>query len=233
MCTLNLGGHMGEHITITAADGFTFDAYLARPDGEVKGGLVVIQEIFGVNAHMREVCDGFAADGYLSVAPALYDRFEKDIQLGYESDDVARGREIRAEVGWDNAVQDLAATAKLAAAGGKVGTIGYCWGGSLSFLCATRIPGVSGSVCYYGGQIADFKDETASAPLLLQFGSADASIPSDSIASIRAAQPDAIIDVYDDALHGFNCDRRGSYHAAHAETARARSVAFLGEHVAA
>jgi carboxymethylenebutenolidase len=222
---------MGENMTIKAADGFTFGAYLARPDGAAKGGLVVIQEIFGVNAHMREVCDGFAADGYLAVAPALYDRFEKDIQLGYESDDVTRGREIRAEVGWDNPIVDLVATAKFAAAGGKVGTVGYCWGGSLSYLCATRIDGIDASVCYYGGQIVDYKDETAKAPLQMHFGSADASIPPDAIEKIRAAKPEADIHVYGDALHGFNCDHRGSFHAEHAKTARERTINFFGEHL--
>lgn len=223
---------MGENFTITAADGFTFDAYLARPDGTPKGGLVVIQEIFGLNAHMREVCDGYAADGYLAVAPALYDRYQKKIELGYEPDDVTRGREIRSEIGWDDPVQDMAAAAQFAAMAGKVGTVGYCWGGSLSFLCATRIDGIAASICYYGGQITDFKDETAKAALMMHFGAADASIPPDAIETIRAAQPDAVIHVYDDALHGFNCDHRSAYHAEHAPTARVRTLEFLQQEVA-
>ncbi len=223
---------MGEKITITAADGFTFDAYLARPEGEIKGGLVVIQEIFGFNDHMREVCDGYAAEGYLSVGPSLYDRYQKKLELGYSSDDVTRGREIRADVGWDHPVQDMAAAAKFAAAGGKVGTVGYCWGGSLSFLCATRIDGVAASICYYGGQVLDFKGETAEAALMMHFGGADASIPPDAVAAISAAHLDAVVHVYDDALHGFNCDHRDAYHEAHAKTARERSLAFLEEKVA-
>ncbi|HAA93195.1 MAG: carboxymethylenebutenolidase [Rhodospirillaceae bacterium] len=223
---------MGENITITASDDFTFDAYLARPDGSAKGGLVVIQEIFGVNQHMREVCDGYAADGYVAVSPALFDRYEKNIELGYESEDVTRGREIRSEVGWDDPVVDMAAAVQFAAMGGKVGTVGYCWGGSLSFLCATRIDGVAASICYYGGQVADFKGETANAALMMHFGAADASIPPDAIEAIRAAQPAAAIHVYDEALHGFNCDHRGAYHEAHAATARVRTLEFLEKEVA-
>ena len=223
---------MGENITITAADGFTFDAYLARPQGETKGGLVVIQEIFGFNDHMREVCDGYAAEGYLSVGPSLYDRYEKKLELGYSSGDVTRGREIRANVGWDDPVQDMAAAAKFAAAGGKVGSVGYCWGGSLSFLCATRIEGIAASICYYGGQVLDFKGETANAALMMHFGSADASIPPNAVAAISAAHPDAVVHMYEDALHGFNCDHRASYNEAAAESALERSLAFLNEKVA-
>ena len=223
---------MGENITITAADGFTFDAYLARPQGETKGGLVVIQEIFGFNDHMREVCDGYAAEGYLSVGPSLYDRYEKNLELGYSSDDITRGREIRADVGWDDPVQDMAAAAKFAAAGGKVGSVGYCWGGSLSFLCATRIEGIAASICYYGGQVLDFKGETANAALMMHFGSADASIPPNAVAAISAAHPDAVVHMYEDALHGFNCDHRASYNEAAAGSALERSLAFLDEKVA-
>lgn len=223
---------MGENITITAGDGFTFDAYLAQPDGTPKGGLVVIQEIFGVNGHMREVSDGFAKEGYVAVAPALYDRYQKNIELGYEAEDVTRGREIRTGIGWDDPVGDMAAAAQFAAIGGRVGTVGYCWGGALSFLCATRIDGIAASICYYGGQIVDFKDETAKAALMMHFGSADASIPSDAVEAIRAAQPDAAIHVYDEALHGFNCDHRAAYHAEHAATARSHTLAFLDQKVA-
>ena len=224
---------MGENITITASDGFTFDAYLARPEGKTKGGLVVIQEIFGFNDHMREVCDGYAAEGYISVGPSLFDRYEKKLELGYSSDDVTRGREIRAHVGWDDPVQDLAAAAKFAAAGGNVGSVGFCWGGSRSFLCATRIDGIAASICYYGGQVLDFKDETANAALMMHFGSADASIPPDAVVDISIAHPDAVVHTYEGALHGFNCDHRASYNKAAAEFALERSLALLDKKGAA
>ncbi|MFN3460655.1 MAG: dienelactone hydrolase family protein [Oceanibaculum sp.] len=223
------GEPMKQWIELTAADGHKFDAYTAGPNGKPKGGLVVIQEIFGVNAHIRSVCDGFAADGYLCVSPALFDRTERKVELGYDQAGIASGRELRAKVTWEQVMLDMAASVEAASAAGKIGTVGYCWGGSISFLCATRLP-VQGSVVYYGGQIVPFKDEAARAPLLMHFGEADKGIPLSDVDQIRKAQPQAAIHIYP-ADHGFNCDARGSYEPTSARIARERTLDFFRQHI--
>ena len=222
---------MGEKLSITSGDGFAFDCYAAGPAGAPKGGILIIQEIFGVNSHIRDVADGYAADGYLAYAPALYDRVEKDFQVEYTPEDIARGRDVRAKLPWEDAVRDMAAAVgALGSAGvGRIGSVGYCWGGSCSFLVATRI-GVGASVCYYGGQIAPFKDEKARNPLMMHFGENDHGIPMGDVEAIRAAQPDAEVHIYP-AGHGFNCDRRGDWHEASATLARERTLAFFARHV--
>ena len=221
---------MGKTITLKASDGHELSAYRADPAGTARGGLVVIQEIFGVNSHIRAVADGFAAEGYAAGAPALFDRVERGVELGYEEDGRTRGRGIRADIAWDDALQDVAA-AVAALSGKPVGVVGYCWGGSLAWLAATRIAGIAASVGYYGGQIKDFKDEAPRCPVMLHFGTEDASIPMDAVAAVQAAQPDIPVHIYEGAGHGFNCDQRGSYHAQAATTARARTLAFLKENV--
>ena len=221
---------MGKTITLKASDGHELSAYRADPAGTARGGLVVIQEIFGVNSHIRAVADGFAAEGYAAVAPALFDRVERGVELGYEEDGRTRGRGIRADIQWDDAVKDVAA-AVAALSGVAVGVVGYCWGGSLAWLAATRIAGVAASVGYYGGQIKDFRDEAPHCPVMLHFGTEDASIPMDAVAAVQAAQPDIPVHIYEGAGHGFNCDQRGSYHAVAAATARERTLAFLRENV--
>ena len=221
---------MGEMIRLKAADGHEFDAYKATPSGTPRGGILVIQEIFGANAHIKEVADGYAADGYLAIAPALYDRAQRGVDLGYTPDDVAKGRDFRGKVGDDNPVKDMTAAVKELQKAGKVGTVGYCWGGTLSFLCATRVPGVAASVVYYGGQIVPYKDETAKAPLQMHFGDMDAGIPLTDVDKIKAAQPKAEVHVYN-ADHGFNCDHRSQYDAESATLARERSLAFFRKHV--
>ncbi len=220
---------MGDMIQLTAADGHTFDVYQAMPDGPVKGAMLVIQEIFGVNSHMREVADGYAADGYAVMAPCLFDRAEKDFQVGYTPDDIARGRDARAKVDWDDAVKDIAVTVDALRKHGKVGSVGYCWGGSMSWLTATRV-GVDASVCYYGGQIAMFKDETPKNPVMMHFGEHDHGIPMADVDTIRGAHPSAIVHIYD-AGHGFNCNQRGDWNEACAATARERTLAFFDEHM--
>ncbi len=221
---------MGQTITLTAADGHELEAYRADPKGAPRGGLVVVQEIFGVNGHIRDVCDGFAADGYAALAPAVFDRVERGVQLAYDDDGIARGRELRAELGWEGAMADVEAAAGALEPSGKVGVVGYCWGGSLAWLAACRLD-VTCAVGYYGGQIIGFNDETPRCPVILHFGDTDASIPMDDVDAIRAAHADVPVHVYGDAGHGFNCDRRGSYHAESAKTARARTLAFFAEHL--
>lgn len=221
---------MGEFITLKASDGHEFAAYVAEPEGAPRGGIVLIQEIFGVNSHVRGVCDGFAADGYKVVAPALFDRIERGVETGYSPEEIAAARELKGRMDWDSPLLDIqAATGALS--GLKTGVIGYCWGGSLAWLAATRLDGFAAAVCYYGGQINDFRDESAKCPVMMHFGTEDASIPMEAVEAIRAAQPDATIHIYEGAGHGFNCEQRGSYDAASAATARERTVAFLAENI--
>ena len=218
---------MGRRITLTADDGHSLGAYRADASGHPRGGIVVLQEIFGVNVHIRDVCDGFAADGFTCIAPALYDRSShKDCELGYEAEDMATGRKLREEFSWDDSVKDVAAAVSvLAGEGLGVGTVGYCWGGTISFLAGVRLD-VSAAVVYYGGQIVPYKDEKARCPMLMHFGEHDAGIPLSDVELIRAAQPEAAVHIYD-AGHGFNCDRRGSYDEVAAKVARQRTLDFF------
>ena len=220
----------GETMQLTAADGHALDAYLARPDGTPSAGMVVIQEVFGVNSHIRAVTEGYAAEGYLAVAPALFDRVARGVELGYAGEDLTRGRELRAEVGWDRAMEDIAAAMATVAEAGPTGVVGYCWGGSLAYLAACRL-GPAAAVGYYGGQIADFLDETPGSPLLLHFGEKDAFIEPEQVAAVRAAHPDVPVHLYP-AGHGFNCTERGDYHPESARLALERSLAFFAEHLA-
>ena len=221
---------MGETIQLKASDGHELSAYVAEPDGEPRGSIIVIQEIFGVNSHIRAVTDGFAADGYKAVAPALFDRIERGVELGYDPDSVTRGRELKGRMDWDGPLLDIRAAAG-ALSGLKAGVVGYCWGGSLAWLAATRLEGIAAAACYYGGQIKDFRDETARCPVLMHFGGEDGSIPMDAVEAIRAAQPDIPLHVYEGAGHGFNCDHRASYDAGASATARQRTMEFLTRNV--
>ncbi|WP_299394066.1 dienelactone hydrolase family protein [Pelagibius sp.] len=216
---------MGELVSLTATDGHALGAYVARPEGAAKGGLVVVQEIFGVNAHIRAVTDGFARDGYLAVAPALFDRIRPGIELGYDAEAVAEGRALRPQVPWEATMHDVAAAIGVAAEAGKAGVIGYCWGGSVAWLSACRLSPAA-AVCYYGGHIHEFRDEKPACPVMFHFGEEDAGIPLDQAEAVHAAHPDCPFFTYP-AGHGFNCDLRGSYHAESAALARQRSLDFL------
>jgi carboxymethylenebutenolidase len=219
---------MGHWLSLTADDGHTLQAYRAEPKGAPRGGIVLLQEIFGVNAHIRSVCDGFAEEGYLVVAPALFDRVERGVELGYTPDTTTKGRALRGELGWDAPLRDARAALVLASPAGKVAAVGYCWGGSLAFLCAARLDGVAAAVAYYGGQIVGFASEPLRCPVLMHFGARDALIPPADVEAIRAAQPGALVHVYD-ADHGFSCDARASHDAAAASLARERTLAFLAQ----
>ncbi len=222
---------MHTTITLTAEDGHRFAAYRVDPSGTPRGGLVVIQEIFGVNGHIKRVADGFAADGFVALAPSLFDRVERDFETGYTSADIERGREIRGKVGWDAMVMDLrAAVSALRAERLAVGTVGYCMGGSLAWLAATRIDGLVAAVSYYGGAVADFAAEQPRCPVLFHFGETDASIPKEHWDRIRAAHPEIPLHIYP-AGHGFNCDARGSYHEESARLARQRTLDFLRQRI--
>jgi carboxymethylenebutenolidase len=223
---------MGETISLTADDGFKLGAYRATPPAKPRGGLVVVQEIFGVNSHVKQVTDGFAADGYLAVAPAIFDRVERGFESGYQPADIERGRAVRGKLQTDQVVMDIRAAVKeLATSGQKVGVVGYCFGGFVAWLSATRIDGVAASVGYYGGGIADAANEQPKGPVMLHFGETDASIPKEHYEKVMKAHPKIPVYVYAGAGHGFNCDQRGSYHEPSARLARERTIEFFRKHV--
>ena len=213
---------MAEFIELTAADGHKLAAWRAVPLGEARGGVVVIQEIFGVNSHIRDVTERFSEQGYLAIAPALFDRYERGFETGYQPDDMVRARALMTALDWDKAVLDVDAARGAAAAAGKVGTVGYCWGGSVSWLAACRLQ-IGAAVAYYGGQIERFKQERPHCPVLMHFGKRDDHIPLATVEAIRAAQPEVPIHLYD-AGHGFNSDRRADYSADCARLARLRTL---------
>jgi len=221
---------MGQMIELVAADGFRLAGYRADPAGTPRGGLVVVQEIFGVNGHIRSVCDGYAADGYRAIAPALFDRYQRGVDIGYTPEEIARGRELKALATADAALRDVAAARDALAGTGRIGVVGYCWGGYIAWLAAARLTGFAGAVPYYGGGMLDAVGERPRCPVLAHFGERDTMIPVAGVRKFAAAHPEAQVFVYP-ADHGFNCDQRGSYDAAAARLARERSLAFLREHV--
>ena len=222
---------MGQMTTLKAEDGHSLGAYRAAPAGKPKAGIVVIQEIFGVNSHIKNVADGFAADGYVALAPAIFDRAEPGFETGYQPADIELGRSVRGKISIDDMVKDVrAAVGALKAEGLKVGVVGYCLGGTLAWLAATRIDGVACAVSYYGGGVAETASEKPRCPVLFHFGETDQSIPADHHAKIRAAHPALPMHIYP-AGHGFNCDQRGSYHAPSATLARTRTIEFLAKHL--
>lgn len=221
---------MGEQIQLRAADGFTLGAYESVPQNP-RGGIVVIQEIFGVNAHIREVVDGYAEAGYAAVAPQIFDRVDRDVELGYQEADMGAGVEIAFQkLDHALALADVQAAIEHASVHGKVGVVGYCFGGLLTWRSACELTGVAAASAYYGGGIAGVADKQARCPVMMHFGELDAHIPLTDVDKIRAAQPDAQIFVYP-ADHGFNCDHRASHDAAAAATARERTLEFFAEHV--
>ncbi len=222
---------MGQTIALTAADGFELGAYRADPDGEPRGGLVVIQEIFGVNHHIRSVCDRFADLGYAAVAPALFDRQSRGFETGYTDDDVARAREFVTTVDFDAMLRDAGAAAGALAGTGRIGIVGYCLGGSIAFLAATRLDGFSAAVGYYGGRITAVADETPRIPTQLHYGETDAHIPMNDVETVMAKRPDCDIHVYP-AGHGFACDERASFHAPSSTVAWCRTIRWFDEYLA-
>jgi carboxymethylenebutenolidase len=218
---------MNEWITLTAADGHELSAYVAHPEGEPIAGLVVVQEIFGVNAHIRSVADSYARDGFLAVAPALFDRIERGVELAYDGADMEKARTFIPKLDVNKALADVAAAIEYVAGatGKKVGVIGYCFGGTLAWLAATRHHPAA-VVGYYGGRISNYAAETPKAPVMLHFGKQDQHIPAEEVQKVSTAHPDVEIYWYD-AGHGFNCNARASYNPQAAELARERSLSFL------
>ena len=250
---------MGEKTTLHAADGHAMNAYVATPPAAMnayadqphggvaqpqamnayaatpaakpKGGVIVLQEIFGVNGHIRKVCDNFAAAGYLAVAPALFDRVQPGVELGYTPEDIPTGRDIRMKVPLDGSIADIAAVVPIAAKAGKVAVVGYCWGGFLAWVASSRVPGIAAAVGYYGGGITTQLDHAPKVPTMLHFGEQDHGIPLTDVDQIRKAYPAIPIHLYP-AGHGFNCDERGSYDAASAKLALERTLEFFAAHLA-
>ena len=221
---------MGSMIKLTASDSVTIGAYKADPAGTPRGGIVVLQEIFGVNSHIRDVADRYAAQGYLAIAPALFDRVEPGLELGYDQDGMTSGVATQKQTKPEETLKDVEAAIAAAAAAGKVGVVGYCWGGTLAFVAASRLAGLTAAVGYYGGGIASMLDLTPKVPLMLHFGEKDDHIPMSSIEAIKSKLPQVPIFTYA-AGHGFNCDQRGSFDETSADLALSRTLPFFKEHV--
>ncbi len=221
---------MGATIELTPSDGHTLGAYRADPSGTPRGSVLVIQEIFGVNAHIRSVCDGYAKDGYVAIAPALFDRVERGIELGYEPPDVQQGVGFVGRLKPGDTLRDLQATADELLKSGKVGVVGYCYGGLLTWVAAAKLDGIACASSYYGGGIPAQAALVPRVPTILHFGENDTHIPMRDVDKIRAAHPDLPIHVYA-AGHGFSCDARASYHAESAKLARERTLALFASHL--
>lgn len=216
---------MGDFTRIMARDGHEFDVWMAPPQGAPRGAVVVAQEIFGVNAHIRAVTDGFAQQGYLAIAPSLFDRVRRNVELGYDADAVQQGRGYVLQIPEAKLLLDLQATINVVKHGGRVGIVGYCWGGTVAHLAACELP-VACAVAYYGTRIVENLARRPRVPVMYHFGSRDSSIPPEAVERIRASDPGGTFHVYD-ADHGFNCDHRAAYDADAAKLARERTLAFL------
>jgi carboxymethylenebutenolidase len=228
---------MANFIDLKSADGFVFPAYVAEPAGKPKGAVVVLQEIFGVNSHIRSVADGYAAAGYLAVAPATFHRVKADVDMGYTEADMNAGFALKTAVEAlpaPGVLQDIQAAINHAAqtSGGKVGIVGFCWGGLLAWRAACTLSGLAAAVPYYGGGMTagDEPARQPSCPVMAHFGNQDHWIPLDTVEAFRKAQPGVEVHVYE-ANHGFNCDQRGSYNEAAAKLAKERTLAFFARHL--
>jgi carboxymethylenebutenolidase len=217
---------MGKTIRLKAADGHEFDAYVAEPKGKAKGGVVVVQEIFGVTQHIQRVADQYAAQGYKAVAPAMFDRIKRGITLDYS--EIQQGIAYMLELKWPNTLADLEAAAKEARSAGSAAVVGYCWGGTVAHVAASELD-LDAAVSYYGGGVAKMLDKQPRCPIVYHFGDRDHSIPLPDVEKIRDQYPDSTLYVYPGAQHGFNCDERASYSAPDAKVAFERSIAFLNE----
>jgi carboxymethylenebutenolidase len=228
--TSNSTGLIMSTTQLTATDGHTLDAYCAHPAVAPQGAIVVLQEIFGVNPHIRSLCDRYAALGYLAIAPHLFDRVARSQEMGYDAEGVARGREVKGKLTDEQALLDVQAAVDWAAARlgpqPKVAVIGFCWGGTLAWLAAARLSGVACAVAYYGTNIAGYLGDAPKVPVLLHFGEQDTHIPPEHVARIAQAWPQLEIHRYE-AGHGFNCDDRPAFHQPSAQAAALRTHAFL------
>ena len=224
---------MGTTVQLTTADGNTLNAYRSEPEGSPKGAIIVVQEIFGVNDHIRGVADGYAREGYVAIAPALFDRVREGVELDYDEAGIDVGRKIAFEdVTMDQVMIDVEAACDEVSAAGKIGIVGYCWGGSICYVAAARLSNkISAASGYYGGQIMPHIEEQPTAPLVLHFGAEDAGIPLENVRTIDERWPEIDVHIYDGAGHGFNCDARGSYDANSAALALERTLTHFAQHL--
>ncbi|MGN6460818.1 MAG: dienelactone hydrolase family protein [Pseudolabrys sp.] len=221
---------MSEWIDLTAADGHRVSAYVARPSGKPAGAVVIAQEVFGVNSHIQDVASGYARDGFLAIAPSFFDRIERGIALGYERPDVERGLALTRQLDVAQTVMDAQAAIDLARQNGKVGMVGYCWGGTTSWICSAQASGLDAAVCYYGGGIIANGALAPRCPVMIYWAELDTIIPIDKAREFIADHPEVEHHTYP-ADHGFNCNLRGSYHEGSAALARTRTLAFLRRHL--
>jgi carboxymethylenebutenolidase len=222
---------VGQDIKLTASDNFELGAYRADPKEAPKGAIVVIQEIFGVNHHIRNVCDRLATEGYVAIAPAIFDRIEPNFTSGYSPDEIAVARKFVANPDWTAMLRDTQAAIDAVKAVGPVGIIGFCLGGSVAYAAATKLSGLQAAVGYYGGAIVRFADDKPTVPTQLHFGEKDTGIPLTDIETIRAKRPEVEVFIYPGAQHGFHCDERASYDKASADIAWPRSMEFFAKHL--
>ncbi len=217
--------HKGQMIALKSADGTSVDCYHVKAEGARKGGLVLIMEIFGVTAHIKDLCDGYAARGYDVVSPQLYDRTVKGFEATYSQEDIQASLKYRADITTENFVDDVTMCVNKLKADGNAKTFitGYCYGGTVAWVAACRIAGLNAASCYYGGGIKGFITENPRVPTICHFGEKDHSIPIDDVRAIEAAHPDVKAYIYD-ADHGFNSDRRNNYDKASAELALKRTL---------
>ena len=222
---------MGSMIELKAADGHKLAAYRAEPSGKPRAGVVVIQEIFGVNKHIKSVADGYAADGYLVIAPSMFDRLQRGYDTGYSPPEIEAGRALMQKVDWKHAMQDAQAAIEAVKAAGKVGIVGYCWGGTVTWVAAARLSGLACASPYYGGGMYGFIGEKPKCPTMCHFGELDQSPSLDQAKEIAKAHPEITAHYYAGAGHGFNCDMRGSFHPESAKLARSRTLEFFRKHL--
>ena len=222
---------MGSMIELKAADGHKLAAYRAESAGTARGAVVVIQEIFGVNSHVKAVADGYAKDGYLAIAPAMFDRAQRGYDTGYSQPEIQSGIAVMQRLDWKQTMLDVDAAIAEAKKAGKVGIVGYCWGGTVCWVAAARLSGLTCSAPYYGGGMPGFIDEKPRIPTLCHFGELDQSPTLEQSKAIAKAHPEITAHFYPGAGHGFNCDQRGSYHAESAKLARQRTVEFFRKHL--
>jgi carboxymethylenebutenolidase len=222
---------VGQDIKLTASDNFQLGGYRADPNTASRAAVVVIQEIFGVNHHIRAVCDRLADEGYVAIAPAIFDRVERNFQSGYSADEVTVARKFVANPDWSAMLRDTEAAIDAVKNVGPVGIIGFCLGGSIAYAAATKLSGLSAAIGYYGGAIVRFADDKPKVPTQLHFGEKDAGIPLGDVETIRAKRPEVEIHIYPGAQHGFHCDERASYDKTSADIAWPRSLGFFAKHL--
>jgi carboxymethylenebutenolidase len=222
---------VGQDLKLTASDNFQLGAYRADPATAPKAAAVVIQEIFGVNHHIRAVCDRLASEGYVAIAPAIFDRVEPNFTSGYSPDEVAVARKFVANPDWPAMLRDTQAAIDAVKDVGPVGIIGFCLGGSIAYAAATKLSGLSAAIGYYGGAIVRFADDKPTVPTQLHFGEKDAGIPLADVETIKTKRPEIEIHVYPGAQHGFHCDERASYDKTSADIAWPRSLGYFARHL--